>query len=174
MADPKSEKPEITPEDLEAKLLQLMRNSELQQSALGAEPGPSQQRPDADSLAPEEAARLTEAARADRMRASSSSMPPPPPDRILHQQLESDGLPSGDMERHLATMEAHVEHIRNEVASLKADLKDVGERMRRLDEKVSRLPGKSFAVSAALLALALLAALIAFQAKVQAFLGAAR
>lgn len=87
-----------------------------------------------------------------------------------HLKPSDDGGNSGDMEPRLARLEAHMEHAQSDLTGLKGDVRDIRDRLARLEEKVSHLPGKGFIVGSTVTTLALITALIAFQEQVQAFL----
>lgn len=85
---------------------------------------------------------------------------------------------SGGMEPRIAKLEAGVEHLQNDMRDAKLDLKTiqsevaaVKERLAGLEVKVDHLPSKGFIVSSSLLALAVIAALLAFQDQMQFFIG---
>lgn len=70
--------------------------------------------------------------------------------------------PGGGMEERLARLETEVEHMQDGVRELKADMRDVRERVRAVEVKIDHLPGKGFIVTALLLTLAAIAAFIKF------------
>lgn len=88
-------------------------------------------------------------------------------------QLKSSGGggTSDGMEGRIAKLEAHMETVRSDIGSLKADVRDVRDRMTRLETKVDHLPSKGFVVTATTVALTLIAAITLFQTKLQVLFG---
>lgn len=68
-------------------------------------------------------------------------------------------------------LEASVAHVQRDVTDLRNDMKDVRDRLKGLEVKVDHLPTKGFAVTALIILLGLIAALVGFQDQVQSFLG---
>ena len=101
------------------------------------------------------------------------SFPQPPGDGG-----QSGGTGGGGMEARVARLEADVSHIAGDVSDLKADfrefrsdLRDTRERLIKVEEKIAHLPGKGFIVTTIVLALAVITGLLAFQSRIQAFVG---
>ena len=76
----------------------------------------------------------------------------------------------GDMEPRIARLEAHAEHAQTDLSALKVDMREVRDRLARLEEKVSHLPGKGFIVGSTAATLTLIGLLIAYQSQIQAFI----
>ena len=77
-----------------------------------------------------------------------------------------------DMHARLARLEADMEYVKRDVGELRTDVKGLVSDMSALKERVSHLPTTGFTVSAVLISLALIAALITFQEQVQQFVRA--
>ena len=77
------------------------------------------------------------------------------------------------MESRVAKLEALTDVVRTDVGALKADVRDVRDRVIRLEEKVNHLPSKGFIVTATTAPLALLAAIVLLQGKLQSLVGLA-
>lgn len=86
--------------------------------------------------------------------------------RQIEQQLKSSdaGGTSGGMEARIAKLEAHMEHVRDDLAKLQGIPVDVA----TLKSDVSHLPTKGWMVGALGTSLAIIAALIAFAEKIHA------
>lgn len=80
----------------------------------------------------------------------------------------SAGGDGGGFDGRLSRLEAHLERAQADLRELAADAKDTRERLIKIEEKVSHLPGKGFIVSVVLSCLALFAALAAFQDVIRA------
>ena len=88
------------------------------------------------------------------------------------------GAGGNGMEPRVARLEASVSHIERDIGELKADVRefradiwDVRDRLARLEEKVFHLPSKGFIVASVLVALAVIAAMTAYQNQIQNFAG---
>ncbi|MGU3539477.1 hypothetical protein [Methylobacterium sp. A54F] len=92
---------------------------------------------------------------------SNTRLPPP----------TGGGTPP-DMER-IAKLETWMEVVRTDVAALKADIRDVRDRSIKLEERVSHLPTKGWAVGVILTALTAVGALVTLAPKLQAYFGTA-
>ena len=79
----------------------------------------------------------------------------------------SGGGTSGGMEARLAKLESDMEYVKRDVGELRPDVKDVRERLSRLEVAVSSLPTKTWGVSALMLLLTLIAALVLFQDEIR-------
>jgi hypothetical protein len=77
-----------------------------------------------------------------------------------------DGLVS-----RVASLEAHMEHVREGLTSVKDDTSSTRERLTAIEVKVENLPTKGFIVTALVSVLALITALILFKDQVSALLG---
>jgi hypothetical protein len=77
---------------------------------------------------------------------------------------------SDDSER-LARIETAVEFMREDLHELRVDVRDVRDRMIRLEGTVATLPTKTWAMSAVLVVLSVMTALIAFQEQIRVYLG---
>jgi len=97
-----------------------------------------------------------------------SQSPPGPP-----LQPPSGGGTSNGMEARVAKLEAHVQHILGDVSALKADMRDVRDRLPRIETRLDHLPGKGFIVTVVVATIALLGALITLQQQIQAWIGIA-
>lgn len=75
------------------------------------------------------------------------------------------------MEARVAKLEADVGHISRDVAQLASDMRDVRDRMTRLETKVDHLPSKEFIVKCTSVTLALIVAAVTLAPKLQALLG---
>jgi hypothetical protein len=93
-------------------------------------------------------------------------------------QAQDKGLPprggggtSGGMETSIAKLETLMEVVRTDVSSLKTDIRDVRERMVRIEEKVSHLPTKGWAVTTVVTLLGIITAAVTLAPKLQEFFG---
>jgi hypothetical protein len=86
---------------------------------------------------------------------------------------DGGGASGSGMEARVAKLEAHLEHVMGDVSSLKADVRDVRDRLPKIETKLDHLPGKGFIATVTLVTLAIVAALIAFQNSIQAWVAAA-
>jgi hypothetical protein len=84
----------------------------------------------------------------------------------------------GGMELRIGLLETHVDYLKHDVADIKAaselirnDVTSVRVQLGQLVEHVSHLPSKGFIIKGVMGALAMLAALIAFQQQIQKLLG---
>jgi hypothetical protein len=75
------------------------------------------------------------------------------------------------MEARVAKLEAHVEHILEDVSGLRTDMRDVRDRLPRIETRLEQLPTKGFVVTAAVATIALLGAIITMQQQIQTWLG---
>lgn len=82
-----------------------------------------------------------------------------------------DGGNSGGMEARVAKLETDVEYIKRDVSQLAGDMRDVRDRMTRLETRVDHLPSKGFIVTCSSVTLVLLGALFTLAPKLQALLG---
>lgn len=101
----------------------------------------------------------------------------PVPDEVRRRLRDRDTLPNGGgggnfdgMEPRIAKLEAHMEQARSDITEVKRDMRDVRERLIRLDERVNHLPTKGFIVTSLMAALALITAVVAFQDKITALI----
>jgi len=67
------------------------------------------------------------------------------------------------MEAHVAKIEASMDHMQRDVADFKSDMRDVRDRLARVEERVSHLPSKGFIVAVVITAFTLIGLLTAFQ-----------
>lgn len=81
--------------------------------------------------------------------------------------------PDDPMEARVAKLETTIGYIERDVSEMRSDMKDVRDRLGRLETNVSHLPSKGFIWTAVLLALAVVGALTALQGQIQALLGTA-
>lgn len=95
-------------------------------------------------------------------------------DQLRERVEEHDRLPpgggggsSGDMEPRIARLEAHMEHVRAELAKLGSMPVQLAE----LKVRVDHLPTKGFIVTATITTITLITAAIAFGDKLQALVG---
>jgi hypothetical protein len=77
------------------------------------------------------------------------------------------GGTSGGMEERVAKLEAHLEHMRQDLSALRP----VPERLRALEVRVDHLPSKGFIVTASALTISLLTAAIVFADKLRMLVG---
>ena len=75
------------------------------------------------------------------------------------------------IEATVARTEANVVHLDRGVSETPGDVKDVRDRLARLEANVARLPGRGFVISAVLITIAVLTAVTLFQNKLMAILG---
>lgn len=75
------------------------------------------------------------------------------------------------MEARVGKIEAFMETIRSEVATLRTDGRDVRDRLIRLEERVAHLPSKGFLFTTAVAIIGGLTAVIVLQEKVRHLLG---
>jgi hypothetical protein len=74
------------------------------------------------------------------------------------------------IEAAVARTEANLVHLDRGVSETPADVKDVRDRLARLEANVARLPGRGFILFAVMIAVAVVAILILFQTNWTAFL----
>ncbi|MEM5541779.1 hypothetical protein WNY61_03420 [Sulfitobacter sp. AS92] len=89
-----------------------------------------------------------------------------------HELSHGDGGGDGGMIERIVKLESAMDHVQRDVTDLRGDMKDVRDRLKGLEVKVDHLPSKGFIVSAVLAALAVIAALLTYQDKLQALLNA--
>lgn len=75
------------------------------------------------------------------------------------------------MEARVAKIEAFLDVIRNEVAALRGDGRDMRDRLIRLEERVAHLPSKGFIFTTAVAIVSGLTAIIVLQEKLRHLLG---
>ena len=75
------------------------------------------------------------------------------------------------MEARVAKIEAFLDVIRNEVAALRGDGRDVRDRLIRLEERVAHLPSKGFIFTTAVAIVGGLSAIIVLQEKLRHLIG---
>lgn len=75
----------------------------------------------------------------------------------LPQTGGGNGGGGDNMETRLARLEASFEHSASDLKEARGDLKDIRDRMVKLEERVSHLPGKGFIVSVVMTVFALFA-----------------
>lgn len=80
------------------------------------------------------------------------------------------GTSDGMLER-VVKLEANVEALQRDVTDLRGDMKDVRDRLGKLEVKVDHLPSKAFVFSVFVVISTLLAAVTLFQAQIQQLLG---
>lgn len=61
--------------------------------------------------------------------------------------------------------------LRDDIRETRADMRDIRERLTRMEQSVARLPGKGFVVMIAILALIVVFGLIAFQRPIASLVG---
>ena len=71
------------------------------------------------------------------------------------------------MEPRIAKLEASFSHMERDVAELRTDMRDVRDRLTRIETRVDHLPTKGFIVTSVVVTLAVMTALITFQDRVQ-------
>lgn len=76
-----------------------------------------------------------------------------------------------DMEARVAKLEAHVEHLVNDVSAIKTDMKDSRERIIKIEGKLDHVPTYWDVVKIFSALLGLLTALILFQNQIRAAFG---
>jgi hypothetical protein len=81
------------------------------------------------------------------------------------------GGTSDGMEPRIAKLEASVSHLERDVGELRVDMKDVRDRLTKIEATVAGLPTKGFVFSVYGIISALLASIILFQHQIQALLG---
>ena len=86
-------------------------------------------------------------------------------------EKDGDGGDSGGMEPRIASLEAHMDHVRADLGVLKSDVATLKTDVATLKERVTHLPSKGFIVLVTTGALGLLAALSVFGPNVRALLG---
>lgn len=101
----------------------------------------------------------------ERLRLPENYFPPTP-----SLKPPGGGDSSGGMER-VAKLETLMDVVRTDIAGLKTDVRDVRDRLIRLEERVNHLPSKGFIVTATSATLALIGAIVLFQSKLQTLLG---
>ena len=87
--------------------------------------------------------------------------------------LKSGGSGDGgmsDLAARVASLEAHTENIKSNIGEIRPDVKNIRERLPRVEEKISHLPSKGYILTVVLGAMAFIAAIIAFQDRIQSFL----
>lgn len=72
-----------------------------------------------------------------------------------------------NMEANIAKLEAASGYIQRDVTELRTDVRDARERLAKLEERVSHLPGKGFIVSVVTTALVIAAGIVALAPKLQ-------
>jgi hypothetical protein len=80
-------------------------------------------------------------------------------------------MPPEKPEEALIRLRSDTTHIQADVTELKKDMRDIRDRLARLEVRVEHLPGKGFVVSVVLTGAALLAAISLFQHQLQTLLG---
>lgn len=85
---------------------------------------------------------------------------------------DGGGTSDGMLER-VAKLEANVEALQRDVTDVRSDMKDVRDRLGKLEVKVDHLPSKAFVFSVYAVVSALLAAIMLFQSQLQQILGLA-
>lgn len=75
------------------------------------------------------------------------------------------------MEPRIARLEAHTDHLLKGTEELKADMRNVRDRLAAIEVRVDHLPSKGFIVTVVLAALAVIGAMIGFQESLQSLLG---
>ena len=89
-------------------------------------------------------------------------------DLSLHGSGGNDGL-----EARIARLEASASHVERDVGELRTDMRDVRDRLARLEEMLSHLPGKGYLWLVGLTIVGLIFAALAVLPKVQASIGIA-
>jgi hypothetical protein len=96
-----------------------------------------------------------------------------PAETLDHLQRLSIDAAVARIEATVARTEANVVHLDRGVSETPRDVKDVRDRLARLEANVAHLPGRGFVISAVLITIAVLTAVILFQDKLIALLGLA-
>lgn len=81
-----------------------------------------------------------------------------------------DGGMSG-LESRVASLEAYTDTIRTDVGAIKPDMRDVRDRMAKLEVKVDHLPSKNYINNVVVAAIVLIGAFITFQGQIQTLFG---
>jgi hypothetical protein len=90
----------------------------------------------------------------------------------VHQMARRSSSGGGDgMEPRIARLEAHTDHLLKGTEELKADMRNVRDRLAAIEVRVDHLPSKGFIVTVVLAALAVIGAMIGFQESLQSLLG---
>jgi hypothetical protein len=83
-----------------------------------------------------------------------------------------DEPPGGDvLEARVAKLETDLEYVKRDVSELRTDMRDVRDRLTRIEEQVSALPSKAFVFSVYGVVAALIVAVTLFQAQIQQAVG---
>ena len=111
---------------------------------------------------------------------SDSEEPPKPLGRAQSGALRSgSGAGKVDyMEARIASIEAHVDHMRDDLGDMRLDLREVtksvgvaGSDMRELDARIASLPGKGWMFTAMLFFTAIICAVIIYLEEIRQYIG---
>jgi len=111
---------------------------------------------------------------------SDSEEPPKPLGRAQPGPLRSgSGAGKVDyMEARIASIEAHVDHMRDDLGDMRLDLREVtksvgvaGSDMRELDARIASLPGKGWMFTAMLFFTAIICAVIIYLEEIRQYIG---
>jgi outer membrane murein-binding lipoprotein Lpp len=80
-----------------------------------------------------------------------------------------DGM--DELRSRVSKIEAYTDTIREDISSIKPDVKDVRERFARLETNVSHLPSKGYINTVVVAAIVLIGCFITFQGQLQSLLG---
>jgi hypothetical protein len=73
----------------------------------------------------------------------------------------------------IAKLQSDAEYTKRDLGEFRADMRDVRDRMARLEVRVDHLPSKGFIVGAVVIALTIISGLLAIAPKLQGFAGTA-
>jgi len=80
--------------------------------------------------------------------------------------------PGGDaLEARVAKLETDIEYVKRDVGELRTDMRDVRDRLTRIEEQVSALPSKGFVFGVYGVVAAVIVAVTLFQAQIQLAVG---
>ena len=89
--------------------------------------------------------------------------PPEPPDAASPPARSPDLVPV-----QIAKLQSDAEYIKRDVSELRVDVRDVRDRLARLEERVIHLPGKGFIIVVVTTAMVIIGGLITIAPKLQA------
>jgi hypothetical protein len=107
------------------------------------------------------------------------------PHKPLGDKVQTGALHAGQgtgkidyMESRIASIEAHVDHVRDDIGDMRLDLREitktvgsVGPEIRDLDNRISHLPGKGWIFMALLIFTAAVCATIVYLEQIRQYLG---